>query len=317
MKRARRDKQDVVRPHKTVARIDRGAFDDRQDVPLHAFAADVGPVAAFAARNLVDFIQKNDAARFHAFQSHPRHLLHVDQLLLFFLHQRIPALRPRAYCASWSGCRTAAEHVLDVDAHFFDVRAAAISKVGPRSFTSISTTRSSSLPSRSRSRSFSRVFSFRLGVLRLRRHQQIQQPILRICLRAVRHFVQPLVPHHVDRNIHQVADHGLHVAAHITDFGELARLHLHERRIRQLGQSARQFRLADPRRPDHEDVLRHHLIGHFRRQLLAADPVAQRDGDRALGFRLPDDVLIQFADDFARRQFVEGRRLRRRTVTGR
>ena len=44
-------------------------------------------------------------------------------------------------------------------------------------------------------------------------------------------------------------------------------------------------------------------------EFLAADAVAQRDGDGAFGVGLPDDVLVEFANDFARSQFVEQRLL--------
>ena len=104
-----------------------------------------------------------------------------------------------------------------------------------------------------------------LARLRLRRHQQVEQALFGVRLGAVRHFVQPLFAHHVDGDIHQVADHRLHVAAHVAHFGELAGLHLQERRIRQPRQAPRQFRLAHARGADHEDVLRHHLFGHLGR----------------------------------------------------
>ncbi len=165
--------------------------------------------------------------------------------------------------------------------------------------------RSSSLPSRRRSRSFSRVRSTLSlasgwgGISRSSRRSSA------FGFGAVGNFVEALFAHHVDGDIHQVADHGFHVAAHVADFGELAGLHFQKRRIGQLRQAARDLGLADARGADHEDVLGHHLLGHFGRQFLAADAVAQRDGHRALGFGLPDDVLIQLAHDFARRQFVE------------
>ena len=111
------------------------------------------------------------------------------------------------------------------------------------------------------------------------------------------------------RDLDQVANHGFDVAADVADFGELARLHFEERRIGELGQAPRQLGFADAGGADHEDVLRHHLIGHFRFELLAADAVAQRDGDGALGVGLADDVFIELADDFARRQLVEHRRI--------
>src|SRR6185437_6554 len=90
---------------------------------------------------------------------------------------------------------------------------------------------------------------------------------------------------------------------------ELTRFHFQKRRIRQLRQAPRDFRLTDTRWADHEDVLRHYLLGHFGVQLLAADAVAQRDRDRPLRVRLPDYVLVELAYNFARRQLIKQRRL--------
>ena len=87
MKRAGGDEQNVVGAHKAVAGVDGGAFHDRQNVALHAFAADVGAVAAFAPGDLIDFVQEDDAAALHALERDARHLVHVDELLLFFLNQ--------------------------------------------------------------------------------------------------------------------------------------------------------------------------------------------------------------------------------------
>ena len=143
---------------------------------------------------------------------------------------------------------------------------------------------------------------------RLRRHQQIEQALFGILFGAIGHLFEALFAHHVDGDIHQIANHRFDIAAHVADFGELARFHFQERRIGKFGQAARDFGFADAGGPDHEDVLRHDLFGHFGIELLAADAVAQRDGDGALGVGLADDMFIQFRDDFARRQFVEQRR---------
>ena len=142
----------------------------------------------------------------------------------------------------------------------------------------------------------------RLG---LRRHQQVEQALFGIALGTLGHLVEALFAHHVDGDVHQVADHRLDVASDITDLGELAGFDLQERGVRELRQPPGQFGLADTRRPDHEDVLRHDLVGHVGVELLTPDAVAQRDGDGAFGVGLPDDVLIEFADDFARRQLVQ------------
>ena len=104
--------------------------------------------------------------------------------------------------------------------------------------------------------------------------------------------------HHVDGELGQVADHRLDVAADVADLGELRRLDLDERRLRQPRQAAGDLRLADAGRPDHQDVLRRDLLGQLRRQLLAPRAVAQRDRHGALGLVLADDVLVELARRF-------------------
>ena len=141
------------------------------------------------------------------------------------------------------------------------------------------------------------------------RHQQVQQAFFGVALGALADFVEALLAHHVDGDLHQIADHGFDVAADVADFGELAGLHLQERRIGELRQPARELGLAHAGGPDHEDVLGHHLIGHLRLQLLAADAVAESDGDGALGVGLADDVFVELADDLARSQLVQHRRI--------
>ena len=66
VKRAGGDEQDVVGAHHAVLGVDGGAFDDRQDVALDAFAAHVGSLAALAARDLVDLVEEDDACLLHA-----------------------------------------------------------------------------------------------------------------------------------------------------------------------------------------------------------------------------------------------------------
>ena len=71
-----------------------------------------------------------------------------------------------------------------------------------------------------------------------------------------------------------------------------------------LRQAARDLGLADAGRPDHQDVLRHHLFAHLAFELLAAPAVAQRDGDGALGVLLADDEAVEFGNDLAGRNVV-------------
>ena len=61
MERARSDEKDVVGLHHAVARGDRRALDQRQQVALHALARDVGARDLAAARDLVDLVEEHDA----------------------------------------------------------------------------------------------------------------------------------------------------------------------------------------------------------------------------------------------------------------
>ena len=111
-----------------------------------------------------------------------------------------------------------------------------------------------------------------------------------------------LLAHHVDGELDEIAHHRLDVAADVADLGELRRLDLDERRLREPRQPPRDLGLADAGRPDHQDVLGRDLLGHLRRQPLPAQAVAQRDRHGALRLGLPDDVLVELGDDLARRQ---------------
>ena len=94
----------------------------------------------------------------------------------------------------------------------------------------------------------------------------------------------------------------LDIAADITDLGELGGFDLEERRLREPRQPARNLGLADAGRANHQDVLRQHLLAQLVVELEAAPAVAQRDGDRAFGVGLADDVAVEFGNDFAGRE---------------
>ena len=183
----------------------------------------------------------------------------------------------------------------------------------PRWATSISTVRSSSAPSRSRARNFSRV-SWTAPALRRRadggprrRQEQVQEPLLRQLPRPLLHGARLLAAHHIDRELHQVADHRLDVATHVPHLGVLGGLHLDERRLGQPSQPPGNLGLADPGRPDHDDVLRGHLVAETGGQPLPAPAVPQGDGHRPLGVVLSDDVFVQLRHDLARGHLVHGR----------
>ena len=148
----------------------------------------------------------------------------------------------------------------------------------------------------------SRSLSFSCGGI-----EQIEQSLFGVALGALGDFFETLFAHHVDRYVDEVANHGFDVAADVADFGELAGFDFEERRTGQLRESACDFRFADAGRPNHEDVLGHHVFGHFGLELLAANAVAQGNCDGTFGVSLPDYVLVEFEYDFAGSEFVQQR----------
>ena len=68
-----------------------------------------------------------------------------------------------------------------------------------------------------------------------------------------------------DGELGEVADDRLDVAADVADLGELRRLDLDERRLRELREPARDLGLPDAGRPDHDDVLGRDLVAQLAR----------------------------------------------------
>ena len=137
------------------------------------------------------------------------------------------------------------------------------------------------------------------------RQQQIEHPLLGRVTRLFAHLHQPLLLHHVDGQLDEVAHHGLDVAPHVSDLGELRRLDLDERRLREPREAARDLGLADAGRADHQDVLWMNLTPQLLVQELPPVAVTQRHGNRPLGIELTDDVLVEFDHHLRRGQVLE------------
>src|SRR5262249_51518895 len=329
VKGAGSDEQDVIGADHAVFRVHGRAFDDRQDVALHALAAHVGPVRALAACNLVDLVDEDDAGLLHPLDRRAGDAVHVDQLLLFLRAEVFERLGHLQLAPLALALKEPRQHVLDVDVDFLDLRPgndlegwkrllpyvdfddAMVEAAGAQLIAEV-LARAVRLVVRRRRR----IGGGRTGGAMLAeadrwrwRQQDVEQPLFGILARLRAHFLEPFLAHHVDAQLDEVADHRLDVAADVADLGELRRLDLDERRLCEPRQAARDLGLADAGRADHQDVLRRDLLGELGRELLSPHPVAQRDRDRPLGRRLTDDVLVQLRDDLARRQGA-GARLR-------
>src|SRR5580704_1828615 len=311
-----------------VARVDRGAFDDRQNIALHAFARYVGAVAGFASRDLVNLVYENNAHLLGALDGQARHLIHVQQFVFFFLDEVIERFGHGHLAAPLLLAENSREHVLDVDVHFLNALAGNDFKRrrGTLADLNFHQTLVELAVAQLRAQFFPGAVHlvvarrFDLGRGRVGRawrlwrrrsgKQQIEHAFFRGVFGALGHFVQLFLAHHVDGRLHQIAHHGLHVASHVTDLGVLGSFHLDERTTSQTREAPGDFRFSYSRGANHQNILGENVFRHFGRELLPAHTVAQRDGHRALCRSLSDDVLVQLYDNFARSELIE-RRLHR------
>ena len=114
------DEQDVIGPHHAVLGVDGRPFDDRQDVALHAFAADVGAVPAFAAGDLVDLVEEDDAGLLDALDAPRARRCPCRSASAPPPARGSRAPRAPSACASSCGLEEAGQHVLEVDVDLLD-----------------------------------------------------------------------------------------------------------------------------------------------------------------------------------------------------
>ena len=86
------NEQDVIGPHRSILGVDGRAFDNRQEVPLHSLAGDVGAVC-FPSSYLVYLVEKNDARILDALERFFDDLVHVDELRSLFLDEDPECIR--------------------------------------------------------------------------------------------------------------------------------------------------------------------------------------------------------------------------------
>ena len=284
-----------------------------------------GPWPDSAAGNFVDFVDEEDAHLLDAIDCDASDLVHIDQPVFLFLNEVVEGLGNGHLPFLLLLAEHAGKHVLHVDVHFLDALIRDDFEGGHRALAHFHLDEALiELPFAKLRAKFlasalhlfaAQRFVCGSGVGRDggRRQKQLEQTLFGGLFGALGHFVELFFADHVDRSFHQIADHRFDVAAHVAHFGVLRSFHFHERAAGQPGQAARDFRLADAGRSDHQDILRENIFGEFGLKLLAADAVAQRDGHRLFRGVLPDDVFVELDDDFARSQLVKRRqRLRLR-----
>src|SRR5690606_15722969 len=295
----------------------RRAFDQRQQIALHALATDVGADALTTLGDLVDLVDEHDAVLLAGFDRRLAHLVLVDQLRGLFLDQLRSRGPDRELARLRLRAAQAGEHLPQLLAHFLharrghDVHAhvrrqlqldlALVELAGTQLATQLLARvrflrrRLSADVDRGRLHAEAEARLRRLAP----RQQGVEDAVLGALLGLGAYLLLGLLAIELDRGVGQVADDLLDVLADVADLGEARGLHLHERRVGQRRQAPRDLGLAHAGGPDHQDVLGHHLVAQLVGQLRTAPAVAQRDRDRALGRRLADDVAVELLHDLA------------------
>ena len=307
--------EDVVGLHLAVLGLDGRAFDDREDVALHAFSGNVGTAGGTAACDLVDLIDEDDAAFFGVVDGFVFDDFHIDHLI-------------------GSGFREDALRVADGDFLLFHLLwhhggehhgnlirlfVIGVPRISFLFHFDLDHTVVKVAVSDARLKVLSSLlfaFIHRCLFLRFAEDDVHGASCLDFlggphgfCDAVDRFFVRILAVaaalfflHEADGFFGKVADHGLDVATDVADFGVLGRFDFDEGGAGEGRDAAGDLCLADTGRPDEKNVLRAHLFRHFRREAAGTPAVSKGDGYRSLRIALPDDVLVQIFHDFSRGQ---------------
>ena len=324
MERARADEQDEVRLDGTVFRCNRGALDDRQNVSLHALARNVRTHVVCVPRDLVDLVQKDDAVLFGVLKRFAVHVVRIDALFGFLLHEDRARMLHRHPLCLFLLRKQIAEHAAHVNLHaaraehhgadaFFDLNLHDLflqkpfsqaverlfAKRHPRLLLLLRGLGLLGLGLSAAQKELERVH--RTVLLLLLREQQFHKPLLGCRGRRVLHKLHALLFREPDRLLHKIAHHALDVSAHIADLGVLRGFDLDKRRVDELCKPSCDLGFADAGRPEHDDILRRDLLPQFGGQTASSVTVSERDRHRALCFVLTDDIAVQCVYDFSGR----------------
>ncbi len=274
------------------------------------------------AGDLVDFIDEHNARVLDAVQCIFDGRLLIDEFLGFFVHQDYPGLRDRDLASLHFLRQHTPEHILEINTHIIERHGSnhlhqwgGAGRDIQFDQTMFQLTGSQPLTEAfARGCSVIRLFGGFLGIFvgvfggasPWGREEEVQHPFLGQNLCFVFHFNAAFGFHHVDGILRKVANDGFHVPSHVPNFSEFGRLDFNERSIGQPGEAAGDFCFSDPRRADHDDVVRHNFLPETGRYLEAAPAVTEGNRDRTLGRILPDDVEVQFTHDFTRRELPDG-----------
>jgi hypothetical protein len=262
-------------------------------------------VRFLAARDLVDLVEEHDAVLLRAGERARLDVVVVDELARLFVGQRLQRFADAHLAKLAPSAGQLREHALDLVGEILHAgRRHDLRRTGQRRDLDLDLPIVELAFAKHLAKALARRRVGRLHVVKVhlarRRQQYVEDALLGGIGGAVAHLARLALARLLDRDFREIANDRVDVAADVTDLGELGRLDLDERRVGETRETARDLRLADSRRPDHQDVLRRDLLAQRLGHLLAPPAVSQRDRDRALRRRLPDDVLIELGNNLLR-----------------
>ena len=102
----------------------------------------------------------------------------------------------------------------------------------------------------------------------------------------------------LDGDLSEVADDGVNIAPNVTDFSKFSGFDFDKRRIGKLGQTSCDFGFTHAGGANHQNIFGMNFSAQGLGNLLATPAVAQSNSDRAFGAILPDDVFVEFRNNF-------------------
>src|ERR1700730_4368358 len=111
MEGARGDEQNVIGLHRAVLGGDRGAFDERKQIALHALARDIAAATPLSRANLVDLVEKHDPIVFDLADRLLNDLILIDHFVAFLDDQGGVGVLDRGEPRFWAIAERLAENI--------------------------------------------------------------------------------------------------------------------------------------------------------------------------------------------------------------
>ena len=300
------DEQDVVRFHLAIACLDRGPFDDGEEIALDALARNVGALRIVRTTDFVEFVEKDDAARFGLLDRflmdgvlvHEGFGFLLDEMASGFLDGHLPA-------ALLLGDKPF-KHVLKIDIHLLhanvrkDLNGPHFLFKGEFNFPVVEVAPAEHF-AKFVAGAGGRIVGGRSSGRFSTGQKEVEEVVLGALFGSFLDFCAFADGNKGDGGLDEVANHAFNIAPVVADFGILGGLNLDEGGLHDAGQTAGDFGFADAGGADHDDIFGGHIAANLGFELRPAPTITESDSDGTLGVGLANDVAVEFFNNLARR----------------